>query len=120
MAAHFQLGHAGVLVPDDVDDPALSQAVLLLGKNAGPGTGAQPHHAAGGAALAVQHLHQGGFARAVGAGNDQPLAAADRIKGLQQGAVPNLMVRFFTMHQLVPGLNIIFKAELQLPPWVLR
>ena len=59
MAAHFQLRHAGILVPDDIDDPALPQTVLLLGKDTGACTGAKTHHAAGRAALAVQHLHEG-------------------------------------------------------------
>ena len=115
MAAHFQLGHAGVLVPDDINDPALSQTVLLLGKNAGTRPGAQPHHAAGGTALAVQHLHQGGFARTVGAGNDKPLPAADRIgKGFQQGTLPDLDAEIFQHHQLIPRFYVIFKAKFQL------
>ena len=120
VAAHLQLGHAGVLVPDDINDPALSQTVLLLGKNTGTRPGAQPHHAAGGAALAVQHLHQGGFACAVGAGNNEPLPAADRIgKGFQQGALPDLDAEVFHQHQLVPRLYVIFKAEFQLVGFVL-
>src|SRR5699024_12445066 len=45
---------------------------------AGPRAGAQPDHPARGPAAAVQHLHQGGLARPVGPGDDQPLAAADR------------------------------------------
>ena len=120
VAAHLQLGHAGVLVPDDINDPALPQTVLLLGKNAGSCPGAQPHHAAGGTALAVQHLHQGGFACTVGAGNDKPLPAADRIgKGFQQGALPDLDAEVFQHHQLIPRLYVVFKAELQLVGLVL-
>ena len=120
MAAHLQLGHAGVLVPDHIDDPALPQTVLLLGKDAGPCAGAQPHHAAGGAALAVQHLHQGGLARAVGACDHQPLAAAHRVgKGFQQGALPYFDGQVLEQHQLVPRFYVIFKPELELVGLVL-
>ena len=90
MAAHLQLGHAGVLVPDHIDDPALPQTVLLLGKDAGPCTGAQPHHTAGGAALTVQYLQHGGFTGAVGARNNQLVPTVDNIiQCFQQGAFPN-------------------------------
>ena len=121
MAADFQLGHPGVLVPDDVDDAARADAVLLLGEDAGPCAGAKADHAAGGAALAVQHLHQGGFACAVGAGDDEPLAAADRIgEGLQQGAAADLNGQVLEQHQLIPRLHVVFEAELELVGLVLR
>ena len=115
MAADFQLRHPGVLVPDDVNDTARAQTVLLLGKNAGPGTSAQPHHAAGGTALAVQHLHHGGFARTVGTRDDEPLSTVDRVsKRLQQCPLPDPDGQVFHQHQLIPGLHIIFKAEFEL------
>lgn len=115
MAAYFQLRHPGILVPDNIDHPALSQTVLLLGKNAGPGSRTQPYHAAGGAALTIQHLHQGGFARTVGACDHQPLTPADCIgKGFQQGALPDPDGQVLHQHQLVPRLHIILKAELEL------
>ena len=91
------------------------------GEDARLGAAAQPHHAAGGAALAVQHLHQGGFACAVGAGNDEPLAAADGIgEGLQQGAVADLNGQVLEQHQLIPRLHVVFEAELELVGLVLR
>ena len=115
MAADFQLRHPGVLVPDDVNDTARAQTVLLLGKDAGPGTSAQPYHAARGTALAVQHLHHGGFARAVGTRDDEPLSTVDRIsKRLQQCPLPDPDGQVFHQHQLIPGLHIIFKAEFEL------
>lgn len=50
VAAHLQLGHAGVLVPDDINDSALPQTVLLLGKDAGtPRCQAAPCRRRGGA-----------------------------------------------------------------------
>ena len=112
MAAHFQLGHLGVLVPDGVDDAARAGAALLLFKDAGPRAGAQPDHPARGPAAAVQHLHQGGLARPVGPGDDQPLAAADGVgERLQQDPVPDADGQVLHDDQLVPGLHVVFKAE---------
>ena len=66
-------------------------------------------------------LHQGGFACAVGAGDDEPLAAADRIgEGLQQGAVADLDGQVLEQHQLIPRLHVVFEAELELVGLVLR
>lgn len=113
MAPDFQLGHPGVFVPEGVDDPALPCPALLLDKDAGPRPGAEADHAAGGAALAVQYLHQGGFARAVGPGDDQPLAPADGVaEGGQKlpGAQPDGEV--FHDDQLVPGLHVVLEPEL--------
>ena len=121
MAADFQFGHSGVFVPDDVDDAACADAVLLLGKDAGPCARPQTHHTAGGTALAVQHLHQGGLARAIGSGDDEPLAAADRIgKGLQQSPVADLDGQVLEQHQLIPRFYVVFEAEFELIRLVLR
>ena len=89
VAAHFQLGKTGILVPDGIDHAACA-AGLLLHKDTRLGTSAQPHHTAGGAALTVQYLQQGGFAGAVGARNNQLVPTVDDIiQCFQQGAFPN-------------------------------
>ena len=82
---------------------------------------AQTHHTAGGTALAVQHLHQGGLARAIGSGDDEPLAAADRIgKGFQQSPVADPDGQVLEQHQLIPRFYVVFEAEFELIRLVLR
>ena len=115
VAAHFQLGKAGVLVPDGINDTP-GAVCLLLGKDARLGARTQPHHTAAGAALAVQHLQQRGFARAVGTGNDQLVPAVyDIVQRVQQGALPDADGQVFHNDQLVIRLDVVGKAEVQLP-----
>ena len=111
MAADFQLGEAGVLVPDGVDDAA-RPAGLLLGEDAGFGPAAQTHHAARRAALAVQHLQKRRFTRAVGAGNDELVSAVDNvIQCIDEGALADVYAQVFHDDQLVIRLNVVLKAE---------
>ena len=87
-AGHLTAGKGGAVLEHIL--AAVAEPGLLLHKDTGLGTGAQPDHTAGGAALTVQYLQQGGFTGAVGARNNQLVPTVDDIiQCFQQGAFPN-------------------------------
>ena len=115
MAADFQLGEAGVLVPDGVNDAACA-ARLLLGEDARLCAAAQPHHAARRAALAVQHLQKRRFARAVRPRDDELVPAVDDIvERVYEDALADVYAEVLHDNKLIIRLDVILEAEVQLP-----
>ena len=113
MAAHLQLCHLGIFIPDGALHCAGAAKLLLL-ENSRLCPGAIAHTALRGAQPAVQNTQQRRFSRAVRPGYDKALAAVHRMrKVLHQPAAAQSNANILCHHKVVIRRDIEGKAKFQ-------